>query len=338
MGAPTVSVIVPTFERASALERTLAALCALDYPAELLELIVVDDGSRDATRDAVSRFPHVRYVRQPNGGVAKARNTGARLATGDFLVFVDDDIIVARDNIARHLHVHANHDQCIVAGHCEFDPEVRTALRQSAFGRFRLRAEDVWNEDHAIRGGTSSQVRTLTAPTPNFSISRQLFWKLGGFDERFPVGAEDQDLCWRARSQGAVIIQDYDIRTIHNDQHRDLQALCRREERGAIGLVCLTRKHPEFPVPPALRLNGPVKRSDSVRIVVRKLSRAALSQAPSLWIAHRIVAGMEKLRPEGGWPLFFLYRAVTGLYVFRGIRRGYRVTSADPWRVAHRIG
>lgn len=336
MSPPAVSVIVPTYQRASALESTLAALCAIDYPDDLLEILVVDDGSTDLTSAAVSRFPAIRYIKQPNSGVATARNRGARSAAGEILMFVDDDIIVGPDNVKRHLAVRADCGECIVSGHSEFATEVRALLERSAFGRFRLWAEDSAKLDEASRWGSHGRIRPLTVPTQNLSISRRLFCQLGGFDERFPVGAEDQDLCWRARAAGCAIVHDYDIRVIHNDQHRDLLALCRREERGAIGAVCLARKHPDFPAPSALTLNGPLLATDSPRLLIRKLFRGGLSRRIPLWIGLQVVKGVEIVRPDGGWPLQFLYRALTGLYVFRGVRRGLRVTSRSQWAPAHR--
>lgn len=331
----SVSVIVPTYQRAAALERTLSALRGLDYPTEALEIVVVDDGSTDSTREVVERFPGVRYLWQANRGVASARNRGAKVATGEILMFLDDDIVIAPDNLHRHLGARAAHGECIVAGHADFDPDLRAMLARSPFGRFRLWTEEVAQNDLARRRETSSDTWPRTAPTPNLTISRKLFSKLGGFDERFPVGAEDQDLCWRALAAGHEVVYDLNIRTIHNDQHRDLLALCRREERGAIGIVCLTRKHADFPRPRTLALNGPLRRTDKPRVVIRKLTRSILITPPALWVAHRLVSAMERLRPDGGWPLEFLYRALTGLYVFRGVRRGFRVTAREPWRLAH---
>jgi glycosyltransferase involved in cell wall biosynthesis len=87
---PTVSVIVPTWNRADLIGETLRSVLAQSHrPAEV---IVVDDGSTDATAEVVSAFaPAVRYLRKPNGGVASARNHGAREATGTWLAFVDSD-------------------------------------------------------------------------------------------------------------------------------------------------------------------------------------------------------------------------------------------------------
>jgi GT2 family glycosyltransferase len=336
MSSPNVSVIVPTFQRASTLETTLAALCALDYPEERLEILVIDDGSTDATPATVASFRPVRYFRQANSGVAAARNRGASLARGEILVFVDDDIVVSPDNVRRHLATRSEYGDCIVSGDASFAVDLRSLLESSPFGRFRLWVEDFSKTHHAVSWGSQGRIHPLTVPTGNISIPRDVFSSLGGFDERFPVGAEDQDLCLRARAAGCAIVHDYDIRVVHNDQHRDLLALCRREERGAIGLVCLARKHPDIPAPPSLALNGPLQATDSPGVVTRKLVRAALSRPRSLWLGYRIVKAVERVRPEGGWPLDLLYRGLTGLYVFRGVRRGFQVTDGTGWKQAHR--
>jgi GT2 family glycosyltransferase len=333
--SPRVSVIVPTYQRAAALEKTLAALRGVDYPRNLLEIVVVDDGSTDSTAATVARFPDVRYVRQPNQGVASARNHGARLASGEILMFVDDDIVIAPDNVRRHLEAREDYGECIVAGHAEFDPKLRERLEKTAFGRFRLWAEDLIQHDEQMRWGTEGQVEVSTVDTQNMTISRDLFWQVSGFDERFPVGAEDQDLCWRARAAGAAIVRDLGIRVLHNDRHCDLRSLCHREERGATGIVYMARKHPDFPRPSSLDLNGPLRRTDSPRLVARKILRSALTSRRSLPFVHGVVHGVERVRPDGGWPLEHLYRATTGLYVFRGIRRGLRLTAGETWAPGH---
>lgn len=85
---PTVSVIVPTFNRADWLEATVRS--ALGQTRPPLEVIVVDDGSTDRTEAVARGLPApVRYLRQANAGVGAARNTGAAAATGDYLAFLD---------------------------------------------------------------------------------------------------------------------------------------------------------------------------------------------------------------------------------------------------------
>src|SRR5205823_9419327 len=125
-----------------------------------------------------------------------------------------------------------------------------------------------------------------------------------------PVGAEDQDLSWRAAKASCILMYDFDIRVVHNDQHADLMALCNRLERGATGVVYFARKNPDAPTPEMLTANGPLARGDSPRTVARKLSRDLMSRPLALVLAHRVVGVVERARPTGGWPLEYLYRAV----------------------------
>lgn len=90
---PLVSVIVPAYNAAWSIEPTLGSVCAQTYPD--FELLVVDDGSTDATAEIVAdwarRDPRVRLLRKPNGGVASARNLGLREARGAYVAPLDSD-------------------------------------------------------------------------------------------------------------------------------------------------------------------------------------------------------------------------------------------------------
>src|SRR3989344_4444999 len=79
MTTPSVAVIVPCWNEASTVADTCDSLLALDYPKERLEIILVDDGSTDATREAMARFaehPRVRIIHKENGGEHTALNEG----------------------------------------------------------------------------------------------------------------------------------------------------------------------------------------------------------------------------------------------------------------------
>lgn len=97
-----VSVVVPTYNRAQLLPRALQS--ALGQTHASLEIIVVDDGSTDSTREAVSSITtadaRVRYVYQTNQGLAGARNTGIATAQGDYVTFLDSDDEFYADHVA----------------------------------------------------------------------------------------------------------------------------------------------------------------------------------------------------------------------------------------------
>ena len=328
--------MVPTFDRPEALARTLDALVRMGAPGGPSEIIVVDTGSPDAGAHAVATSRGARYIRCANEGVAAARNRGATEASGELLLFVDDDIVVEETNLRKHEGWHAADMRCLVSGHWEFDPVLRQRLQQTPLGRHRLAYEDKYNRPAGVVVSTKrGQVHPASLAASNLSVRREVFWSLGGFDERFPVGAEDQDLTWRARRDGCALIYDYEIRVIHNDQHRDFRSLCHRQERAAVGSIYLALKNPEVPTPEMVHLNGPLQAHDPPRLALRKLSRGLLSNRFALALLSQLVRATEIVRPDGGWPLDFLYTAVGGLYVFRGVRLALRLTSGSTWPMAH---
>jgi glycosyltransferase involved in cell wall biosynthesis len=91
--APLVSVVIPSYNRAHHLPECLKSVLDQSYPA--LEAIVVDDGSRDQTRELVAALraadPRIQYLYQDNAGVSAARNAGLRAARGDFIALLDSD-------------------------------------------------------------------------------------------------------------------------------------------------------------------------------------------------------------------------------------------------------
>ena len=93
MQAPLVSVVVPTYNRAYCLARTIDSALGQTHPS--VEVIVVDDGSVDETAEMVAaRYgsdARVRLIRQANAGVSAARNTGLRVARGDYVALLDSD-------------------------------------------------------------------------------------------------------------------------------------------------------------------------------------------------------------------------------------------------------
>lgn len=99
---PLVSVVVPLYNGAATVQRTLASVLGQTWAN--LEILVVDDGSTDDGAQRVAAFaavdPRVRLLHQPNGGVATARNFGAAHAQGDYLAFVDADDLWAPEKIA----------------------------------------------------------------------------------------------------------------------------------------------------------------------------------------------------------------------------------------------
>lgn len=103
-GTPLVSIIVPTFNRADFLPQTIESCLAQTYPN--LEVIVVDDGSTDATAEVVARYgSKVIYVRQDRQGVRRARQHGLQRASGEYIAFLDSDDLILPTKIERQAQV-----------------------------------------------------------------------------------------------------------------------------------------------------------------------------------------------------------------------------------------
>lgn len=204
--SPRLSVIVPAFQGERLLPRTLAALVASDLPRDSWELLVVDDGSTDGTsRVASSWADQVVTLPGPPRGPGHARNRGAAAARGEWLVFVDADVVVHPETLRR--------IDTVTRG-----PDDVAAV----FGTY---------DDSPPAPGLVSQFRNLLHRYVHISVDgdagtfwagcgavrRSAFLAIGGFDEvRYPrPQIEDIDLGYRLRDQGGRILIDSGIQGAH---------------------------------------------------------------------------------------------------------------------------
>lgn len=119
---PTISLIIPTYNRAASLKRALESALNLDYPPERYEIIVVDNGSVDATSTVVEEGQHKNrdyrlcYVREERLGLHNARHAGVWAAEGEILLFTDDDATFDRGWLRAYAEAFASHDEMAAAG------------------------------------------------------------------------------------------------------------------------------------------------------------------------------------------------------------------------------
>jgi GT2 family glycosyltransferase len=328
----TISVIIPTHGRPEALAETLAALLALDYPPDRYELVVVADGSDPSTAAVVQAAqrsgPRVGYVEQPSSGVARARNHGAEVAQGELLVFLDDDLLVSPDHLARHVEAQDRFGDVLANGHWEFSPAVRSDLEATPFGRFRIDVEQWVKEGLPTEPISERYLRPVGVTACNLGVRAETFAWLGGFDETFPyAGCEDQDLSLRAAASGKAFVYDTEIRLLHNDRRLTLPEFGERQRRGAITHVHLASRHPEVRrASEMLRENGPIQRGDPVPRMAKKLAKRALATRPGLAATGGLARVLELLAPNSR-ALWRTYWAIMGVYIFSGIREGLRATA-----------
>src|SRR5262245_22029298 len=95
-----VTVAILTYNRAEVLRQTLTTIADQDFPRDYYEVLVVDNNSRDRTRDVVAEFASQplapRYILETNQGLDHARNRAIAESRGEIIVFADDDILVPR--------------------------------------------------------------------------------------------------------------------------------------------------------------------------------------------------------------------------------------------------
>lgn len=113
-----VSVIIPTYKGSNKLSRAIQSVLLQDYPVKNIEIIVVDDNepyseARILTEEVMKKFPNVVYLKHPkNLNGAQARNTGIKVATGDFITFLDDDDFMLENRISDAVKFMKNINDC----------------------------------------------------------------------------------------------------------------------------------------------------------------------------------------------------------------------------------
>jgi len=194
---PTVSIVIPVLDRAGELGRCLDSLSRLDYPGEKLQVIVVDDGSRDDSA-AVARRMGALVV--PSGGVrrgpAAARNAGAAVAAGAILAFIDSDCTASAGWLAELMPLFRDPKTAAVGG------MVEGMCSASPVDRYEAVMSSLSLGSRERFGNTGDD--TFYLPSCNLLVRRQAFLSVSGFEASMHVG-EDVDLTWRLRDAGWTI-------------------------------------------------------------------------------------------------------------------------------------
>ena len=191
------SIIVPTYNRSANLDRCLASFMALDKAEHEIEVLVVDDGSVHppiATVDKYNGTVPVRLLQVPHGGPAKARNAGAKAASGEYLIFVDDDCAATPSLVTEFA-------KQITSGDRALGGRTVNALQSNIFAEA---SQELIAYLYQFYSRVPSGQRFFT--TSNLALPADVFESLGGFDETFPfAGAEDRDLCERIFGEGYAL-------------------------------------------------------------------------------------------------------------------------------------
>ena len=192
-----VSVVIPTFNRCDRLHRVLTALANQTHVGEF-ETVVVSDGSDDGTDEylASDRVPlSVVAVQQVNSGPATARNRGTEVATGDLILFLDDDVVPDRGLVAAHIAAHERYGERTVAIGPMRNPPDHDMSMWIRYEQAMLAKQ----YDAMERGDWDASPRQFY--TGNASVGRAHLVESGGFDTELRR-AEDIELALRFDAMG----------------------------------------------------------------------------------------------------------------------------------------
>jgi glycosyltransferase involved in cell wall biosynthesis len=182
---PRITVIIPTYDRANLVGESIESVIRQTYSD--FELIIVDDGSTDNTRDVVNSYkdPRIRYVYQENRGVSAARNTGIKLTASQYIAFLDSDDLYVENALEITLNCLESH------------PDVGFSYGQCYISRvggqvYRTRKSPFHNKSAVIDSLTQLREMLFICPITlsTLAVRRTCFDEVGGFNEDLFV-AED---------------------------------------------------------------------------------------------------------------------------------------------------
>lgn len=238
---PKVSIIIPTMKRRAFLEETLTYLVKSDYPADKLEIFIVDGGSTDGSREVVERFQHasaisIRWHSDKSLRVSAARNYAIRETDAEVLLFLDDDCITRPDWVSALMKPLLD-GSADIAGGTDYAPPDDPFLAQ---------CEDVafssWVGSGGVRGGSGPALTGFCPMTCNMAMRRDKMITVGSFDETMKA-VEDTDFVYKAREQGLRVVFVPEA-TVQHRRRASIRSICFHNYIRGYGRTFLLKRYP----------------------------------------------------------------------------------------------
>jgi glycosyltransferase involved in cell wall biosynthesis len=224
-----VSVVIPALNAGSTIGGCLAALAEQTLTPS--EVIVVDDGSTDATAE-IARRMGAEVLTQGHAGAGAARNRGAKAARGEYLLFTDADCSPVRDWVERLVQT-LDVDGVVAARGVTTSDQLEPAARFA-----QLEYDEKYRQ--LARHESVAFVATYSA-----AYRRDAFWRFGGFDEGFAgATSEDQELSFRLADAG-LKIAFVPSATVRHRHHTSLRAYVRRKFQIGYAKARIGHHHPD---------------------------------------------------------------------------------------------
>ncbi|SDG53753.1 Glycosyltransferase, GT2 family [Sinosporangium album] len=223
----TVSVVIPAHSGQNRLDTTLAALTAQTYPAHLMEVIVVDDGSTPPLRLPEIRPEGTRIVAAENGGwgIAHAVNTGVRAADGELIQRLDADMVICREHIEALARWHHETDYLVTIGMKSFTNAMPPSPEDVHDAVSMGTLSTLFPADTLVPSSTTATIARLdglrasrnpyhVCTGPTVSLRKDVFEAVGGLDPRVLRG-EDTEFAYRLAMHGVVFVPDEAAEAVH---------------------------------------------------------------------------------------------------------------------------
>ena len=266
MSAYNVSVVVPAYNAEDTIGPLLDSLLNLDYPE--YEVIIVNDGSTDRTKEIVEQFP-VRLINQPNRGASAARDAGLRVASGDVVAYVDSDVTVTPDWLKQIMRPFSDATVAATTGQTVF-------LRSQKCASW-LRSMDI------ERRNTRRKTYTRLANGPNAAFRRDILLEVGGFDPRW-YHAEDTEVSYRIWELGHRI-QYVPEAVVHHVPEEDWRTYLRKRYRDAKAFTRMLRRYTRSATLEDDFVSLDMKVLPPVFLTMLILSALAIALATTPWLA-----------------------------------------------------
>jgi glycosyltransferase involved in cell wall biosynthesis len=225
-----ISVIIPTFNSAKELTKCLESLKTQTISNENYEVMVVDDGSNDGTKDAAAKYP-VRYIYQQNHGPAAARNNGANQAYGEIILFTDADC-EPQPNWLEEMIKPLDDPQVVgVKG------AYKTRQKKLVARLVQIEYEHKYERMKKFK--YIDFIDTYSA-----GYRKDIFLKYNGFDERYPnASVEDQEFSFRLSHDGHKMVFNPNAVVFHKHS-ASLMGYLRKKYKIAFWKAFLLKRHP----------------------------------------------------------------------------------------------
>ena len=285
---PSTSVVICAYNAAATLDECLRHSCALEYPG--LEVIVVDDGSTDATPEIVRRHRRARLVSVPHGGLSVARNAGFEAARGELVAYLDSDAYPSPEwpyYLALAL------DGRTVAGS----------------GGPNLPPPDDDLGAHQVARAPGGPVHVLLSddraehvPGCNLAFWKQVLVEVGGFDPVYTAAGDDVDLCWRVLDRGWDI-GFHPAALVWHHRRPGLGAYLRQQRGYGRSEALVEARHPDrFTSAGTARWRGHIYDSFAPSLTRQRVYRGAYGAAAYQSVYHSSAYGLD-LAHQVGVPL-----------------------------------